>query len=96
VSQRRTLRQVRPISSPERASASSGVSGSAELLSTCRANPPLREQIESGALEAGLRHHHPAPTGAWASHADGGKASRLLVDDGLVVRVPGLGYYVAE
>jgi GntR family transcriptional regulator len=58
----------------------------------------LREQIESGALQPG----QPAPSITTLTQEHGlarqtvAKAFGLLVDEGLVVRVPGLGYYVAE
>jgi DNA-binding GntR family transcriptional regulator len=57
----------------------------------------LREQIESGALAPG----DPAPSITTLTQEHGlarqtvAKAFGLLLDEGLVVRVPGLGYYVA-
>ena len=58
----------------------------------------LREQIESGALTPG----DPAPSITTLTQEHGlarqtvAKAFGLLVSEGLVVRIPGLGYYVAE
>src|SRR5580704_6292600 len=58
----------------------------------------LRADIQSGALAPG----EPAPSITTLSQEHGlarqtvAKAFGLLVDEGLVVRVPGLGYYVAE
>jgi DNA-binding GntR family transcriptional regulator len=57
----------------------------------------LRERIESGELQPG----QPAPSITTLTQDTGlarqtvAKAFGLLVDEGLVVRVPGLGYYVA-
>ena len=57
----------------------------------------LREDIASGALAPG----QPAPSITTLSQEHGlarqtvAKAFALLVDEGLVVRVPGLGYYIA-
>lgn len=58
----------------------------------------LREDIESGALAPG----QPAPSITTLAQEHGlarqtvAKAFGLLLDEGLVVRVPGLGYYVVE
>ena len=58
----------------------------------------LREQIESGELAPG----EPAPSITTLTQEHGlarqtvAKAFGLLAQEGLVVRVPGLGYYVAE
>ena len=58
----------------------------------------LRGQIESGTLSPG----DPAPSITTLTQEHGlarqtvAKAFGLLVSEGLVVRVPGLGYYVAE
>lgn len=58
----------------------------------------LRQDIASGALAPG----QPAPSITTLSQEHGvarqtvAKAFGLLVDEGLVVRVPGLGYYVTE
>lgn len=58
----------------------------------------LREDIESGALAPG----EPVPSITTLSQEHGyarktiAHAFALLVDQGLVVRVPGLGYYVAD
>ena len=58
----------------------------------------LRGQIESGALSPG----DPAPSITTLTQEHGlarqtvAKAFGLLVNEGLVVRVPGLGYYVAR
>lgn len=56
----------------------------------------LREDIESGALAPG----DPAPSITTLSQEHGlarqtvAKAFSLLLDEGLVIRVPGLGYYI--
>lgn len=58
----------------------------------------LRGQIESGELAPG----HPAPSITTLSQEHGiarqtaAKALRMLESEGLVIRYPGLGYYVAE
>lgn len=57
----------------------------------------VREQVEAGTLRPG----HPTPTIAAFCRQFGctrqtvSKALRLLADEGLLVRYPGLGYYVA-
>jgi DNA-binding GntR family transcriptional regulator len=56
----------------------------------------VRQQIADGALQPG----QPAPVIAYLAREHGharptcGKALRLLEDEGLLKRVPGLGYYV--
>jgi DNA-binding GntR family transcriptional regulator len=58
----------------------------------------LRGQIADGTLAAG----QPAPSITTLTQEHGiarqtaAKAFQLLEDEGLVVRIPGLGYYVAE
>lgn len=58
----------------------------------------LRGQIESGELAPG----EPAPSITTLSQEHGiarqtaAKALRMLESEGLVIRYPGLGYYVAE
>jgi DNA-binding GntR family transcriptional regulator len=56
----------------------------------------VRQQIAAGALQPG----RPAPSITQLAREYGharptcSKALRLLVDEGLLIRVPGLGYYV--
>jgi len=58
----------------------------------------LRQQIQDGTLAPG----QPAPSITTLSQGHGlarqtvAKAFRLLEEEGLVIRVPGLGYYVAD
>ena len=58
----------------------------------------LRDQITSGTLTRGT----PVPTITTMSRTTGharqtcGKALRMLEDEGLVTRIPGLGYYVTR
>src|ERR1700736_2253495 len=58
----------------------------------------LRQQIADGALIPG----RPAPSLTHLTHAHGyarptcGKALRMLECEGLLTRIPGLGYYVTE
>jgi DNA-binding GntR family transcriptional regulator len=58
----------------------------------------LRQQIADGALKPG----RPAPSLTQLSHAHGharptcGKALRMLEGEGLLTRIPGLGYYVTQ
>jgi len=58
----------------------------------------LRQQIQDGKLAPG----QPAPSITTLSQGHGlarqtvAKAFRVLEEEGLVIRVPGLGYYVAD
>jgi GntR family transcriptional regulator len=58
----------------------------------------LRKQIAEGVLQPG--NPTPSITRLVKDHGHArqtaGKALRLLVDEGLLYRVPGLGYYVAD
>jgi DNA-binding GntR family transcriptional regulator len=71
-------------------------SGSDDPRAYVRLAALLRGQIESGTLKSG----QPTPSITTLSQEHGiarqtaAKALRLLEDEGLVYRVPGLGYYV--
>ena len=72
--------------------------GEADPRSYVRLAARIRKQILSGDLVPGC----PVPSITTFSQELGharqtcGKAMRLLVDEGLLTRIPGLGYYVAS